>query len=111
MGDTVKFSDFCKGRSNPNSCSHLARYDIGSKALPQKYSRNQFFICEDTFISQEEVTDVIVSLYECRHQLLVVKDLIDATARENLTTKCKYKRNVLVCNANVVIFSNKQKLV
>ena len=38
-------------------------YQIGTKEgrLPQKYLRKQFFICEETLFSQEEVWDVIVS--------------------------------------------------
>ena len=42
-------------------------YEIGTKEgrLIQKYSRNKFVICEETFISQEEIPDFIISLREC----------------------------------------------
>ena len=112
VGDTVKVRvpDVDRARSDSRNIIAIIlavindNYQLGTKEgrLAQLYTRNQFVICKEKFISKEDVPDIEISLRTCARNTSISggQGYTRCTCKGRCNTnKCSCKRNAKLCNS------------
>ena len=112
IGDSVKvwIPDMDKGRVDSRNIIAVIldviddNYKLGTKEgqLAQLYTRNQFVICEEKFLSETDVPNIEISLRTCATYASLTggKGYIQYICKGRCNTnKCSCKRKDKLCNS------------